>query len=162
MVFSDSYHISFAHRLHNSTSGEDNLHGHTYKVSVTIDLSQIFSSPDYIEDDVVWGSLVNMDAVNLLIMQSVDNGLLLCKRDPLADEFLKNGYPGVQITEYIPTKVNIAKYLVSVILHTVSESLRAHVRSAGHLLVTMELEDMYGESIEVLDYATFDVEESSE
>ena len=97
------------HRLPNHNGKCRALHGHTYKVEVTID-GAICTIPNAADE----GMVIDFTDIKALLKQELhklDHKFLLYENDPYAPALA--GLPGIVRVSFIPTAENIAQALLN-------------------------------------------------
>lgn len=102
-----------AHSLYGYDGKCSQLHGHSYKLFVTIKGSSIDSSSSP-KDGMVADFRDLKELVNNIIIERFDHSLVLMEGTPMSDE-LYQSYSNVIITPFRPTSENLAAHFASLI-----------------------------------------------
>lgn len=130
-----------AHSLYGYDGKCSQLHGHSYKLFVTIKGSSIDSSSSP-KDGMVADFRDLKELVNNIIIERFDHSLVLMEGTPMSDE-LSQSYSNVIITPFRPTSENLASHFASLIntemgndpkfRHTELFSLKLHETATSYV-----------------------------
>jgi 6-pyruvoyltetrahydropterin/6-carboxytetrahydropterin synthase len=116
MKLTKEFEISTGHRLPNHKGGCSNLHGHNYKVIISIEFSNN-DIADYIKDQ---GFYIDFGEIKKTINEVFDHQFIMWKEDPLADKLAS--CPGVRLVVYVPSAENISNHMCGLIKEMVQDN----------------------------------------
>ena len=129
MLVSKSIEIDVGHRVTNHKSKCKNLHGHRYKIVVTVDDKVITTTGASDE-----GMVIDFSDLKELMMRHIDavldHGFMIYVKDPLLPFFAEQQKSGMKIiiTPFIPTAENLAEHLYCIMRQSLIER-RIAIRS---------------------------------
>lgn len=124
-----------AHSLYGYDGKCSQLHGHSYKLSVTLKGPSIDSSTSP-KDGMVADFRDLKDLVNKVIIDRFDHSLVLMEGTPLSHE-LSQSYSNVIITPFRPTSENLAAHFASLI----DSEMKCQPKFASSALYSIKLHE---------------------